>query len=682
MISDPLESQASASPPALTRSPIRPLPDALISQIAAGEVVERPASVVKELVENALDAGATRLELRLEGGGIDRVSVADNGCGIAAEELPMAVTRHATSKIATLDDLDAVDTLGFRGEALAAIASIARLRLTSRPTGAALAHAWFEGTVTPAAAPSGTLIDVRDLFFSIPARRKFLRAPATELAHCVDCIERLALARPDVEFVVWHHDKKLAHWGPASPLPIQQESANSAAALLRARQIAPRVFEHATTLAVQGGPAGALQLSGCLVLPQVGSPKTERQYWYVNGRHVRDKRLAHAVRQAYGDILKHEARPSFALFLDLPAEEVDVNVHPAKTEVRFRDGNALHHFVLHNVRQALSAALARHKPASTGGLQPIAPPNSLKQNFLAPSQARLALQPQFTPHSNFDSDPALKDAAALPALQADGPAYGAPPAFQSHSQLQPSWQSREPQTTFNGNPNSTDDSASLKPVNDAQMSRLGEIVSSPEVASDQDSTPRLGYALAQLHGVYVLAQNAAGLILVDMHAAHERILYETLKAAHATGRAAPHQALLVPVQITVAALEIATSVQHRNLLQNWGFDLRPDGKDSLQLHSLPQGVGTNQAAELVVGLLTDLDRYGKAALDEAHQHTMLSRIACHAAVRAHRALTLAEMNALLRQMEALDRSGYCNHGRPTWTEIPLAELDRYFGRGR
>ncbi|HMU31676.1 MAG TPA: DNA mismatch repair endonuclease MutL [Nitrospira sp.] len=605
--------------------PIQVLPDHLINQIAAGEVVERPASVLKEVLENALDAGATALDVQLDQGGVRRIRVADDGGGIPKDELPLALERHATSKIASLDDLERVGTMGFRGEALAAIAAVSRLSVTSRADGAP--HAWridaHPRELAPAALNHGTVVDVADLYFNTPARRKFLKSEGTEFAHCDDVFRRVALARPDVALQLTHNGRV------GLRLPAGPREARVRALLGDDFLAAARAVEAAS---------GLLRLHGYASLPAYARSSRDAQFFYVNGRFVRDKLIAHAIREAYADILHGSRHPAFVLFLELDPFGVDVNVHPAKTEVRFRDARAVHQFVFHALTRALSASGAaqtgepdrdgagitpRPVPSHAGGA-PYAP---------APQQGRLAMEPVSRAYFDFA-------AAARPA----GPApVGASPG-----------------------------------VSAGAVGNGPETPHAPLPASDL--APPLGYALAQLHGVYILAQNEAGLILVDMHAAHERILYERLKTL--LDGTPGVQRLLIPAVFGVGAQDMASAEEHAELLARMGFEIGPAGPQELAVRSIPALLAAAPVGELVRALLAELRDFPASEVVTARRNELLATMACHGAVRAHRSLTLPEMNALLREMEATERADQCNHGRPTWTSLSMAELDRLFLRGR
>jgi len=569
-------------------SAIRVLPQLLISQIAAGEVVERPASVLKELLENAVDAGAQAITVNLEGGGTKRVQVEDDGAGIAREQLPLALARHATSKIASLEDLEAVVTMGFRGEALASIASVSRLSITSRTRDAAhAAEISAEGAqlseVRPAARAQGTTVAVSDLYFNTPARRKFLRTEQTEFGHCDEVFRRIALARSGIAFMLKHN-------GRVSHVVRAQPGAERAAALL-----GDGFFANSLQVETQ---VGTLRLFGRAGTPQAAGERTDGQYFFVNGRYVRDRLLSHAVREAYSQMLHGERQPAYVLFLEIDPRAVDVNVHPAKTEVRFRDGRAVHQFVYHAVQRALapSAATAPVSYAAfgTGTDRPIQSAFGLAQPVAAyESFMRAAAQP-------------------LP---------------------------------------------------------------------NAEKAPPLGYALGQLHGVYILAQNEAGLVLVDMHAAHERIVMEKLKANLDAG-AVQRQSLLVPALFAAEALDIATAEENREAIERLGLELSVSGPNELAVRAAPAPLAGGDIVGLARSVIREIREYGASQALSSRQNELLGTMACHAAVRANRALSPVEMNALLREMEETERSGSCNHGRPTWYQLTLGDLDKLFLRGR
>ncbi len=593
---------------------IRQLPDTLINQIAAGEVVERPASVVKELVENALDASARRVDIDLEEGGVRLVRVRDDGGGIAPDDLPLAVARHATSKIASLDDLEAVATLGFRGEALPSIASVSRFRLASRQAacehGAVLpVEGGRIGEVAPQAHPRGTTVEVRDLFYNVPARRKFLRAERTELSHIEEWLRSLALARPDVELRVSHNGRPTRRWRALDLL-------DTPAALASPERLLETLGEEFARNALRVDHAGAgLRLHGWIGRPTYNRAATDQQYLYVNGRAVRDRNVAHAVRQAYSDVLFHGRHPAYVLFLELDPRGVDVNVHPAKHEVRFREQRLVHDFTFRSLQQVLAEtrAGAEAMPASAAPALASASP---------PPQSRLGLQVEDAP-------------TAYAAL------YGA----------------REAQADVA--------LAAPQPLPDSSDATL----------------PPLGHAIAQLHGIYILAESAEGLVVVDMHAAHERIGYEKLKAAH-DHEGVRSQPLLVPQQVAVSEREAEVAERESATLSELGFEVSRAGPQALMLRAVPALLAHGDTVELLRDVLADLREHGASRRVAEQRDELLATMACHAAVRAHRKLTLPEMDALLREMEATERSGQCNHGRPTWTRFDLAEIDRWFLRGR
>ena len=595
---------------------IRPLSPELVNQIAAGEVVERPASVVKELVENSLDAGATRLEIDIEDGGARLIRVRDDGGGIPVDELPLALAQHATSKIATLEDLEHVRTLGFRGEALASIASVSRFALTSRAVGADAAwRVAREGgkldAARPAQHPQGTTIEVRDLFHSVPARRKFLRAERTEFGHIDELVKAIALARPDV-------DIRLAH--NAKPVRLLRPASNDAALAARVGDILGSEFP-AQSLRVDHAGAG-MRLSGWLGLPTASRSQPDQQFFYVNGRLVRDRVVTHAVRQAYADVLFHGRHPAYVLFLELPPEGVDVNVHPAKSEVRFRESRLVHDFLYRTLNEALADTRAGNSPL--------------------PGSAQLP------PQAGEGKAPVLGSAWSQPQR---GLGLGV----------------REPMADY---------AALLGATTPAVASNAATL---DETGSGD--VPPLGFALAQLAGIYVLAENAQGLVLVDMHAAHERITYEKLKNARACD-GIHSQPLLVPLTLAVSEREAAVAQEHAEHLAALGFEIARGGPQSVIVRRYPGILDGADVGGLVRDVLGDLATHGNSRRLEETQNEILSTMACHGSIRANRRLTLPEMNALLREMEATERSGQCNHGRPTWVQMSVAELDRMFLRGR
>lgn len=590
------------------RRPIRELPDELISQIAAGEVVERPASVVRELVDNALDAGARQIVVRLAAGGVRAISVEDDGCGIPPADLPLALKRHATSKIASLAELESVATMGFRGEALAAIASVAGVAITSRTADAPHASRLDarSGELQPAARALGTTVEVEELFFNTPARRKFLKTDATELAHALDAVRRHALARPDVGFAVWHEGRLVAQWRAATP-------AQRVADVLGAEFV-----EASRALDSRQGP---LALQGRAGKPEAARARADLQYLFVNGRFVRDRLIQHAIRSAYEDQLHGSRQPAYALFLQISPELVDVNVHPTKIEVRFRDGRAVHQAVHRAVVEALAAsgATVRAEPAAAALPTPAA-------------------------------------AAALP-----------PAAWQPSLALT----AREPAAPWRPS------APAAAPGTLPPLQALAALQAAPEAPAEP-----LGRAVAQIGGVYVLAENASGLVVVDMHAAHERIVYERLKRAAAGDAALPSQPLLIPVSFAATPAEIATAESERDALLALGLDVAPLSAATLAVRSRPAALPDADLAELARSVLAELAQVGASRTVQRARDEVLATMACHGAVRANRRLTLAEMDALLREMEATERSDTCNHGRPTWRQVTMKELDALFLRGR
>ena len=608
---------------------IQLLPDLLISQIAAGEVVERPASVLKELLENALDAGSSAIQVQLEEGGVKLIRVSDDGCGIVPEQLALALTRHATSKIASLDDLERVATLGFRGEALASVAAVARLTLTSRARDSA--HAWRlpaepGSTPQPAALAAGTVVEMRDLYYNTPARRKFLKSEATEFAHCADAVKRIALAHPAVSFTLTHNGRVSLHLAKA-------DARTRAGAILGDEFLA-----QSRAIDTGAGPEATLiRVFGHCALPAHSRARSDAQYCYVNGRFVRDKLLSHALREAYQDLLHGSRFPAYCVFLEIDPASVDVNVHPAKTEVRFRDSRAVHQFVFHAVQRTLAASQATGAPTAEAD-SPIA--NTAQATFATPDY------PASAGRQNFAS--------------------GARPSLGS-------WMPRQQQSLGANEPATT---AYLAFAGAAQSPAAAPLPPS----APGDAAP-LGYALAQLHGIYILAQNAQGLIVVDMHAAHERIVYEKLKAALDSRRIAT-QALLIPAVFSADALDVAAAEEHAPTLAELGFDVAPMGPTQLAVRAVPALLQSADPAALTRALLGELREHGSTQLMTARRNELLATMACHGAVRANRQLAIAEMNALLRQMEETERADQCNHGRPTWTQVSLADLDRLFLRGR
>ena len=608
----------------------------LANQIAAGEVVERPASVIKELLENSLDAGARRIEVDVEQGGTKLLRVRDDGGGIPADDLPLALERHATSKIRDLEDLERVLSMGFRGEALASISSVARLTLTSRTADAE--QAWQVETegrdmaarVQPVAHPVGTSVEVRDLFFNTPARRKFLRAEKTEFDHLQEVIKRLALARFDVAFALRHNGKSILNLHPATD------------ELARGRRVAavcgPAFLEQALPIEIE---RNGLRLWGWVGLPTFSRSQADLQYFYVNGRMVRDKLVVHAVRQAYRDVLFNGRHPTFVLFLEVDPAVVDVNVHPTKHEVRFRDSRMVHDFLYGTLHRALADVRPEDQLAAPAAVAPMMRFSGVEAGEFGPQgEMTLAGQapqaPQVPPMGGWQSSYQPRPSAVLPQAEAQG----------------------------------------------AYREFFAPLASTPQALPETDTdVPPLGYALAQLKGIYILAENAVGLVLVDMHAAHERITYERLKIAMAS-EGLRGQPLLVPESLALSEREADCAEEHESWFQKLGFELQRLGPESLAIRQIPALLKQAQATQLVRDVLSDLLEYGSSDRIQAHLNELLGTMACHGSVRANRRLTLPEMNALLRDMEHTERSGQCNHGRPTWTQMAMDELDRLFLRGR
>ena len=652
--SDAIFSDAMSSEPAATRfqRAIQPLPDQLISQIAAGEVVERPASVVKELLENALDAGATSLRITLDEGGVKRIVIVDDGCGIPPDELPLALLRHATSKIRSLAELEAVASLGFRGEAIASIASVSELFITSRTT--TCPHATRidaqTGAISPAAGTVGTTMEVRELYFNTPARRKFLKSEQTELGHCLEVIRRVALARPDVAISVIHNGKAVEHWNASDPAT-------------RVTKILGEVF--ATAHLPLDERAGPLAVYGCAGLPTASRGRADQQYFFVNGRFVRDKLLTHAVRAAYEDVLHGNRYPSYVLFLDLPPESVDVNVHPSKIEVRFRDSRSIHQYVFHAVQRAL-ARNAGASPETTAGGHAA----QLQPTGLASFSAR-----PYAGSGEFQATPKAENGTNW--LRQSRMTQGNLPVAQPLALYDALFGRRD---SGAGTPDGTTSLASSERYSPTEPSApvYAEMPGAPNLAVDEQP---LGFALGQIHGIYVLAQNAQGLIIVDMHAAHERILYEQFKNSLAD-RAIAVQPLLIPVTMTVDAVEMGVVEEEREVLDALGFDLAILSPGSIAIRAVPALLKDADLQSLARAVIADLQAYGGSRVLTERQHELLGTLACHHAVRANRRLTLDEMNGLLRQMEATERGDQCNHGRPTWFQLTLGDLDRLFMRGQ
>ncbi|WP_395055456.1 DNA mismatch repair endonuclease MutL [Polaromonas sp.] len=618
----------------LPRRPIRELPDELISQIAAGEVVERPASVVRELVDNALDAGATQVTVRLQAGGVRLIAVEDDGSGIPQGELAVALRRHATSKISSLQDLEAVGTMGFRGEALAAINSIADMNLLSRTEGDS--HAWQldgrSGELKPVARSRGTTVEVRELFYATPARRKFLKTDATELAHCIEAVRRHALVRPDVGFAIWHEGKLVEQWRACDDAAGQSAHDQRLADVLGSELLAQSVAVDYRS--------GTLHITGRAGIPDAARARADQQFAYVNGRYVRDKVLTHAARSAYEDVLHGHRQPVYALYVAMDPARVDVNVHPTKIEVRFRDSREVHQAVRHAVENALAAPRA--------AAAALAAPNGIIPGSFEPNRP-LAHAGWAQPAINFGAQQATRQDARVSDFEAMWPSAN------------PSAVLHEPDQGFH------------------------RAEASPARSDNADLPPGdwpLGRAIAQLQGIYVLAENTQGLVIVDMHAAHERIVYERLKSQLDTAAAISSQPLLIPATFAATPQEVATAEASEQTLKALGLEITPFSPRTLAVRAVPTSLAQGDAVELARSVLAELAQHEASTVIQRAQNELLSTMACHGAVRANRKLTLDEMNGLLRQMEATERSDQCNHGRPTWRQVTVKELDSLFLRGR
>ncbi|MGV8861491.1 MAG: DNA mismatch repair endonuclease MutL [Pseudomonas sp.] len=629
-----------------SRARIELLSPRLANQIAAGEVVERPASVIKELLENSLDSGAKRIDIDVEQAGIKLLRVRDDGGGISSDDLPLALARHATSKIRELEDLERVMSLGFRGEALASISSVARLTLTSRTRDAD--QAWQVETegrdmvsrVQPAAHPVGTSVEVRDLFFNTPARRKFLKAEKTEFDHLQEVIKRMALARFDVAFHLRHNGKTI--------LSLHEANDDNARARRVAAICGPGFLEQALPIEVE---RNGLHLWGWVGLPTFSRSQADLQYFYVNGRAVRDKLVAHAVRQAYRDVLFNGRHPTFVLFFEVDPAVVDVNVHPTKHEVRFRDGRMVHDFLYGTLHRALGDVRPENQLAGTAPVTALIRPSGPDAGEFGPQgEMRLA--------NNL-----LEQPQAEPYVRPAGSGSGAGYQYQYSPRTSAPLPTAEAQSAYR-----------------EFFAPLPEGGAAP-LPGSQDDIPPLGYALAQLKGIYILAENAHGLVLVDMHAAHERIMYERLKIAMAS-EGLSGQPLLVPESIAVSQREADCAEEHVAWFQRLGFELQRLGPETLAIRQIPALLKQAEANRLVHDVLADLMEYGTSDRIQAHLNELLGTMACHGAIRANRRLALPEMNGLLRDMENTERSGQCNHGRPTWTQMGLDDLDKLFLRGR
>ncbi|MBK1780250.1 DNA mismatch repair endonuclease MutL [Advenella sp. WQ 585] len=639
----------------MPRRHISPLPDQLISQIAAGEVIERPASVLKELLENAIDAQARAIEIRLEGGGIKRICIIDDGTGIPKEELPLALMRHATSKITSLEELESVNSMGFRGEALASIASVSRLLITSRTQ--ADDHAWqidaAHNEVTPAAGGYGTTIDMRQLFDQIPARRKFLKSETTELGHCLAAMERIAMAFPEVAIRLFHNDKPYRQW-------VSTDSFQRIRDVLGAEFIEAGIPLNADV--------GLASLHGLITQPNAARSRADKQYLYVNGRYVRDRTVSHAIRTAYADVLHGDRQPAYVLFLNIDPNTVDVNVHPAKHEVRFRDSGAVYRFVSQTVAATLASAGGQQEamnrlPAQMpAGLAPAPLPNTTTTGSGSTSPAN-------PPSSSFN--PYQRQAPlGLDHQQAWTQAYR--PLESPTLPSSPHFNER----TQEGDTAGAAGTVFNNPAYPASASGNPQPSSLPE----QDTFP-LGMALGQLHGIYILAQNSRGLVLVDMHAAHERVVYEKLKTA-LDNHSMPKQDLLVPVVFHCSEKEVGLLEEHQEALQTLGLNLTAAGPSAITVRSVPALLAHGDIESLVLHVLKDLSQAGMSRHLTEQRNELLSTMACHGSVRANRRLSIEEMNALLRQMEQTERANQCNHGRPTWFQWTMNDLDKLFMRGQ
>lgn len=716
------------------RRPIRDLPDELISQIAAGEVVERPASVVRELVDNALDSGAGQITVRLLAGGVRLIAVEDDGCGIPRDELPVALRRHATSKISDLHDLETVATMGFRGEALAAIASVSETSIFSRPAGQDSAYLLDarSGELRPAARNQGTTVEVKELFFSTPARRKFLKTDATELAHCIESVRRHALARPDVGFAIWHEGKLVEQWRAAGSTPDEALSRRLADVLN------DKFVDNSVAVDHWAGP---VHVTGRAGIPDAARSRPDQQFCYVNGRFVRDKVLTHAARSAYEDVLHGNKQPVYALYIEIDPARVDVNVHPTKIEVRFRDSREVHQAVRHAIENALAtprAAAVVEAAAQEAARQP----GLIDESTATPVPAKPAAAPAWPQTRMSFGEPAIgnpvRDLAKLwePMREATAEAAPAPqmatasrtPAPASAAaatpedatgattitnttampspvpqpeeegiRLRPSGQSsyfqrKAPAPQMQEAPAATVIVAAAQPPATARPT--AEAAAVPAAAAAQqpataaaDSAPvwPLGRAVAQLHGVYILAENSQGMVIVDMHAAHERIVYEQLKNAVNTengDQQIPSQPLLIPATFAATPEEVATAEAHAETLLTLGMEVSPFSPKTLAVRAVPATLAQGDAVELARSVLAELAQHDATTVVQRARNEILATMACHGAVRANRKLTLDEMNALLRQMEVTERSDQCNHGRPTWRQLSMKELDALFLRGR
>ena len=655
--------------PAPQRRAIQDLPDELISQIAAGEVVERPASVVRELVDNALDAGASQITVRLLAGGVRLISVEDDGCGIPREELPVALRRHATSKNRDLQELEHVGTMGFRGEALAAIASVSETAILSRLEGED--NGWLlearSGELRPAARNRGTTLEVKELFFSTPARRKFLKSDATELAHCIESVRRHALARPDVGFSIWHEGKLVEQW---RAVPMGEGTERNEALARRLSDVLGADFVANSIAVLRTSTSSGITVYGRAGLPDAARSRPDQQYCYVNGRFVRDKVLTHAAKSAYEDVLHGHKQPIYTLYVEMDPARVDVNVHPTKIEVRFRDSREVHQAIKHAVEDALAApraallaqaaghtgaGTAESVPLPSGNPLPSAATNAGWQPAVSAPRPAMPAQVQFAMPLQEAVGHKVNDVQALWAPMRDSQVAPATPLSVSSPPATAS-------ALLAGN-SSAPAAAPASPV-------------------DTATTWPLGRAVAQVHGVYILAENAQGMVIVDMHAAHERIVYERLKDQLGNDQPIASQPLLIPATFAATPQEVATAEAHADTLRVLGLEVSPFSPKTLAVRAVPATLAQGDAVELARSVLAELEQQEASGVIQRARNEILATMACHGAVRANRRLTIDEMNALLRQMETTERSDQCNHGRPTWRQLSMKELDALFLRGR
>ena len=693
-MNDAITSLTPSLPPLLTpllttpapRRPIRDLPDELISQIAAGEVVERPASVVRELVDNALDAGALQINVRLLAGGVRLIVVEDDGSGIPREELPIALRRHATSKIASLQDLEAVGTMGFRGEALAAINSIADMSLVSKTQDAD--HAWQldgrTGELKPAARARGSSVEVRELFYATPARRKFLKTDATELAHCIEAVRRHALVRPEVGFAIWHEGKLVEQWRACADTPTHTAQDQRLADVLGSDFVTQSVVVNFESTSRRLDATPTVRVWGRAGLPDAARSRPDQQFAYVNGRYVRDKVLTHAARSAYEDVLHGQRQPVYILYVEIDPARVDVNVHPTKIEVRFRDSREVHQAVRHGTENALALPRSVGAGRASGGDESATAPHSglfsdknepVAQYKWSQSAINLVVNEKniatnadgangvnnfnHASHAyNAAQGKRVSDFEALWPLPKHSSEHGA-----EHSQ-----------------------SATSDPTNPATNTSANATAQSaiPLPSALPPGDWPLGRAVAQLQGIYILAENTQGLVIIDMHAAHERIVYERLKTQmdRSHGASLASQPLLIPATFAASPQEVATAEACAETLNTLGLEITPFSPRTLAVRAVPTSLAQGDAVELARSVLAELAQHDASTVIQRAQNELLSTMACHGAVRANRKLTIEEMNALLRQMEATERSDQCNHGRPTWRQVSIKELDALFMRGR